>query len=69
MHVINPCAIHTLQRMKKSVIVAPSLLAADQTRLLDECQQVLPATQWFHIDIMDGYQTRNHLCIDTLSQI
>lgn len=41
------------------MIIAPSLLAADFSRLEDAVQMIEPHVEWLHLDVMDGHFVPN----------
>ena len=54
-HIINLCNYQISLMPKKQHLIAPSMLAADFTRLAEEIDMVNRSeADWFHLDVMDG---------------
>ena len=45
--------------MEPSPIIAPSILAADFSRLADEVHAIEGAADWVHVDVMDNHFVPN----------
>jgi ribulose-phosphate 3-epimerase len=50
---------YTLSAVEPSPIIAPSILAADFSRLADEVRAIEGAADWVHVDVMDNHFVPN----------
>ena len=45
--------------MPHDLVLAPSILSADFARLSSELDEIAPAVEWVHVDVMDGHYVPN----------